>query len=256
VLRFSLLGSGSSGNATVISTEAVSILIDNGLSYRQFCLRAAAIGFNPESLSAVMITHEHADHVAGVGVLARKLGIPVYLTPATHESLPELVGTLQNVVHFEAGDSIPIGNLEIQSFAIAHDAADPVSFAVRSNGAKLGLATDLGHPSNVVKQCLASSNALVIESNYCPELLRKGHYPAQVQQRIRSRVGHLSNQDMNSLLCDLLHEHLHTVVLVHISENNNHPELARSMAARALGTHPARLHVAAQDAPTPFFEVG
>lgn len=256
MLRFSLLGSGSSGNATVVSTESMSVLIDNGLSYRQLCMRAAAIGFNPEAIQAILVTHEHLDHVAGVGILARKLGVPVYLTEATYERLPETVGAIPQVAIFEAGEVIQIGNLEVESFAISHDAADPVSFTIRSNGAKLGLATDLGHPSNVVKRSLNACNALVIESNYCPEMLRKGPYPAQVQQRIRSRMGHLSNQDMNSLLCDLLHDALHTVVLVHISENNNHPDLARSMAARALGNHPARLHLAAQDAPTPFFEVG
>jgi phosphoribosyl 1,2-cyclic phosphodiesterase len=145
--------------------------------------------------------------------------------------------------------------MTLHSFNIAHDAVDPVSFTISSGAAKVGLATDLGKANDVVKTRLAGSNALILESNYCPEMLMNSSYPPQIRQRIRSNKGHLSNQDMASLLHHLLHDALRTVVLVHISENNNAPELVRRMAEGVLRGHGATLHVAEQDAPTPLIEV-
>ncbi|MBI2424496.1 MAG: MBL fold metallo-hydrolase [Candidatus Hydrogenedentes bacterium] len=255
MLEFSLLSSGSSGNATLISSGSAKILIDNGLSYKQLNERAARVGVSLEELSAVLITHEHSDHVNGCGVLQRKTGVPIYMTAATQRHLPLSVGKLDPVRTFEAGDRFEIGDLSIHSFSVAHDAVDPVSFTVESNGAKFGLATDLGHISHLVRQRLAHSHALVLESNYCPEMLRLGEYPAQVQQRIRGRLGHLSNQDMSSLLDDLMHDSLQTVVLVHISQNNNSPERAHLMAQGVLKDHPAQLYLSTRDEPTPLFRV-
>ncbi len=256
MFRFGLLGSGSSGNAAVVVSGKAKILIDCGFSLRQLQRRLEQAGESLEGLQAVFLTHEHTDHVAGAGVLCRKHGIPIYGTPGTLQNLSQQVGNLPRAIPFEAGDAVPIGDLEMASFSVAHDAADPVSYVVRSNGAKLGFATDFGHASELVRNRLAGSHALVIESNYCPDLLRNGAYPPQIQQRIRSRQGHMSNQDMSKLLHHLLHDTLRTVVLVHLSENNNRPELAQSMAEQVLQGHSAKLYVAAQDAPTPFFEVG
>lgn len=253
--HFCLLGSGSSGNAALVASDSTRILIDNGFSLKQLKARMAAVGESVGGLNAVFVTHEHADHVRGVGVLARALNIPVFMTAGTRELLPLTTGEIPNVVIFEAGDRMRIRDLEVASFSVPHDAADPVSFTVSCNGCKVGFATDFGKPSQLIKTRLAGANALVIESNYCPDMLRMGHYPPQVQQRIRSRIGHLSNQDMCSLLDSLWHEALRTVVLMHISENNNRPELARAMAAQALRGRNVRLFVAAQDAPTPVFEV-
>jgi len=255
VLRFSLLGSGSKGNTTLIVSNDAKILIDGGFSLRQLNLRLAAVGQSLEDVDAVFVTHEHSDHVGGLGVLARNVAAPVYMTAGTYESLPPQVGALPRLELFEAGDTIAVKDLRVSSFSVSHDAADPVAYTINANGAKLGLAADLGHPSQLVRSRLAGSHALVLESNYCPDMLRRGDYPPQVQQRIRSRVGHLSNQDMTSLLSDLIHEQLRMVVLVHLSENNNEPELVRAMAARALNGHPAEIVVAMQDAPTRLFEV-
>ena len=253
--QFCLLGSGSSGNAALVASDSARILIDNGFSLKQLKARMAMLGESVARLDAVFVTHEHADHVRGVGVLARALNIPVFMTAGTRESLPITMGDIPNPVIFEAGDRIRMSDLEVASFSVPHDAADPVSFTVSCNGCKVGFATDFGKPSQLIKTRLAGANALVIESNYCPDMLRMGHYPPQVQQRIRSRIGHLSNQDMCSLLDSLWHEALRTVVLMHVSENNNRPELAHAMAARALRGRDVRLFVAAQDAPTPVFEV-
>jgi phosphoribosyl 1,2-cyclic phosphodiesterase len=181
--------------------------------------------------------------------------VPVYMTPDTRAALPPGLGALPTVRVFEAGETLRVGDLEVGSFPVSHDAADPVSYAVRCNGSKLGFATDLGHISHGVRRSLSGSHALVLESNYCPQRLMNGHYPARVQHRIRSRIGHLSNQDMCSLLASLLHDQLSTVVLMHISENNNHPEEVIALAKGVLRDHPARLHLALQDRPTPLFEV-
>lgn len=255
MLRFSLLGSGSSGNAILFASQEAKILIDNGLSFKELHRRCGAIGLSLEGLDGVFVTHEHSDHVAGVGVLARKTGVPIYMTEATHRALGPGVGEIPTVHYFESGETVCIRDMEVSSFGIPHDAADPVAFTVTACGAKAGLATDLGHVSHLVRERLSGSHALVIESNYCPNEMLNSDYPPQVLQRIRGRHGHLSNQDMASLLHALLHDALRTVVLVHISENNNKPEIARMMAEGVLRGHPARLHLAEHHAPTPLFEI-
>ncbi len=255
MFRFALLGSGSSGNATLIVSASAKILIDNGFSLKQLQTRMAALGQTLDGLDGIFITHEHSDHVGGIGVLGRKMEVPVFMTQGTRENLPPAVGKVPRIECFEAGEAIPIGDLTVHSFSVSHDAADPVSYTIATADAKLGFATDFGHPSQLVRARLAGSHALVLEANYCPDMLRRGPYPPQVQQRIRGRNGHLSNQDMTRLLDDLLHDQLRTVVLVHLSENNNTPDLAQKMAAQVLHGHAATLHIAAQDAPTPFFEV-
>jgi phosphoribosyl 1,2-cyclic phosphodiesterase len=255
VIRFCLLGSGSSGNALLIASRSTKLLIDSGLSYKQVALRAAAVGESLDDLQAVFITHEHRDHVNGVGTLARRLKVPVFITPRTLENLPPTVGTLPEVRLFEAGETLSVGNIRVTSFSVTHDAVDPVSYVIEADGVKVGVASDLGHAPALVQMRLAGAHALVLESNYCPRMLRDGPYPPMLQQRIRSKHGHLSNADMNSLLSSLLHEALRLVVLVHISEKNNCPDLAHQLARQVMGDHPAELHVALQDRPTPLFTV-
>ncbi|MBI4556176.1 MAG: MBL fold metallo-hydrolase [Candidatus Hydrogenedentes bacterium] len=255
MLGFSLLGSGSSGNALLVRSPSAKILIDNGLSFRQIQVRAASLGETVDNLKAVFVTHEHADHVNGVGTLARKLGIPVYLTGGTLRNLPLGIGALPQVREFEAGDEISVDGLILQSFSVSHDAADPVSYVVRLNGASLGVAADLGHASQLVRTRLAGCHALILESNYCPTMIQAGPYPPAVQQRIRGRLGHLSNPDASALLSDLLHDALQIVVLVHISEDNNTPRRAYQYAAKVLEGHQARLFVARKDRPTRMFEI-
>lgn len=255
MISFSLLGSGSSGNALLVTSPTGSILIDNGLSYRQLERRATGLGLTLDDLQAVFITHEHGDHVNGVGVLTRKRDVPVYMTERTRDCLPKGVGHIPQIRFFESGDTLTLNGFSLSSFRVAHDAQDPVSYVVRYGDSQLGIATDLGSVSNLVRQRLAGSHALVLESNYCPELLLNSSYPAAICQRIRSNQGHLSNNDMNSLLADLIHDDLELVVAMHVSQENNTEEKARSMAAQALGRHPAKLVIAQQDDPTPLFAV-
>ncbi len=255
MLSFALLGSGSSGNAIVVASGDTCVLIDNGLSYRELVRRAALAEVDLSRLSAVLVTHEHGDHVDGIGTLSRKHDLPVYLTSGTYHTLPSRIGALPHPRLFRAGEGWSLGDLAIDSFSVNHDAVDPVGYTLSSRGAKVGFAFDLGAPTQLVRQRLAGSHALVVETNYCPELLRTGDYPAQVKQRIDGKFGHLSNQAAASLVRDLLHPALSTVVLVHISENNNTPERAHAAVRDALGDHDAALHLATQDGPTPFFRV-
>ena len=255
MIRFSLLGSGSSGNAILVMTPVAKVLIDCGFSMKQLAFRAAQLGERLENLDAIFVTHEHGDHVKGLGVLARKLRIPVFMTPGTQARLPVSVAEVPHVECFTAGDSICLDGLSINSFSVSHDAGDPVGFCVEYGGAKLGIAADLGHAPNLVRLRLAGSQALVLESNYCPELLRQGPYPPQLQQRIRGKEGHLSNEEMSALLSSLRHERLRLVVLSHLSEENNDPALVFEMARRAVRPCGAEVVVSQQHAPTRLFEV-
>ncbi len=239
----------------LVVSPASKILIDCGLSYRQLELRSKQVGESLEGLEAVFVTHEHGDHVKGLGVLSRKLGVPIYMTEATEEHLPSGTGKVSGIRHFEPGESISIDGMSVQSFSVCHDAADPVSFVVKTADSQLGLATDLGKVEHVVRQRLHGSHALVLESNYCHMKLLESSYPPAIRQRIAGTHGHLSNKDMNSLLKDLIHDGLELVVLVHVSRENNSEELAREMAARVLQDHRAKLVLAQQDRPTPLFEV-
>lgn len=255
MLRFSLLGSGSGGNALLVVSRHAKILIDAGLSFRQLEGRARAIGESLHDLTAVFVTHEHVDHVAGLGTLSRRLCVPIYMTPGTLASLPPTLGAILNLHVLEAGDAAASNGLLVRSFSVSHDAADPVGYVIECERAKLGLAMDLGRPSQLVRNRLAGVHALVLESNYCPELLRQGSYPPAVQQRIRGRRGHLSNAAMSKLLAGLLHRDLRLVVLVHISAENNDPDLAGEMARRVVRGREVEVVVARQDQPTPLFEV-
>jgi len=238
-----------------VEADGSKVLVDNGLSFRQLELRAANAGLSLAGLKAIFVTHEHSDHVAGLGVLTRKVDVPIYMTRSTFEALPSTLGKLSKVNFFDAGEEIALNGMRVGSFSVSHDAADPVSFVVEACDTKLGIAADMGHPSELVRRRLSQSHGLILESNYCPELLRKGSYPPMIQQRIRGRHGHLSNHDMSSLLSHILHDALRVVVLVHISEENNTKERAQMLAAQAMRGHAAELHVAWQDRPTPVFEI-
>jgi len=255
VIKFALLGSGSSGNATLVTDGTNSILIDNGLSFKRLEERLAAVGASPAQLSGVFVTHEHSDHVLGLGVLSRKHRVPVFMTEGTRASLPPALGHIERLETVEAGETVTLGGLSIASFSIAHDAADPVSYTITTARSKLGFATDFGHTSHLVRMRLANSHALVLESNYCPHLLRTGSYPPKIQQRISGRSGHLSNHDAAKLLSELAHDGLQLVVLVHLSRENNLPALASRLAREALPGHPAEIVVAPPDGSSRLFEV-
>lgn len=352
-----MLASGSKGNSTVVSTSRTRVLVDAGLSCRELMKRMVAAGEDPHSLDAILITHEHADHVAGLPVMARKLGIPVYMTEATHrewvrqvtpkkrtmsyaqwleqrraevaardeamvlahvhgsgessessaelpdehffaagaevfsdpseaqitseaqdqhnaeklqaaatedlcedakteplkQSLKDNPSYLPQIEHFRAGSHLVIGDLDITPFTIPHDAADPCGFVFEGEGVRLGFATDLGYVPPNVKLALKGCDVLLLESNHDLEMLRDGPYPWSVKQRVLSRVGHLSNDATAEFLTRDYDGSARYIVLAHLSENNNLPEMALRAATAALESHPAllgnRLLLARQDAP-------
>jgi phosphoribosyl 1,2-cyclic phosphodiesterase len=229
------LASGSKGNAFFLSSGETSILIDAGLSGIELQRRLIARDLAPEKLDAIVVTHEHHDHVKGAGILSRRFKLPVYINQKTAAAAPGL-GRLHEIKPFECGITFNIGNLTIHPFSISHDAEDPAGFTIGQNGTRVAIATDLGIVSAMVKEHLKHCVLLVLEANHDPHMLETGPYPWPLKQRIQSRVGHLSNSDSKKLLHELQHENLQHVILAHLSEINNTPQKAFDEVVQAL-TH-------------------
>jgi phosphoribosyl 1,2-cyclic phosphodiesterase len=301
MVRFTVLASGSKGNCTVVTGGRTRILVDAGLSCREIFRRMRLVGEEPETLNAIVVTHEHSDHIGGLAVTARKLGIPVYFTEGTHRAwmrwltprrqmtyaqwleecrkqaaerqaepaaicdegdpddpeaeagaasqlepavqadLPDQPASrkedptrLPAVEYFHAGQPFEIGDIAVSPFTIPHDAADPVGFVFTVAGVRIGFATDLGYIPPNVKAQLTGVDLLLLESNHDLEMLRDGPYPWPVKQRVLSRVGHLSNEAAAQFLENGYDGQAAYVILAHLSESNNLPELARVTAERAL----------------------
>ena len=237
----SVLASGSRGNTALVASTSTHILVDAGISGRETCKRLKSVGVDPGSLTAILITHEHADHILGLQRLASKFRVPVFMTGATHQawarSLRDEQGNVPKLERFEcftAGKEFAIGDITVFPFTIPHDAADPVGFTFRSEGVKVGYATDLGYVPASARNHLRRCDVLVLESNHDVEMLRVGPYPWSVKQRVMSRVGHLSNDALAEFFTNDYDGDAAFVVLAHLSEQNNHPEIARAAAERAL----------------------
>ena len=240
-VSLSLLASGSRGNCALVASSTTRILVDAGLSCRETFKRLRALGERPDQLSAILITHEHSDHVAGLQRLAAKVNVPVFLTESTHREWGRAmrdeegkVPELPKLERFASGSGFQVGDIEIRPFTIPHDAADPVGFTFRAEGVKIGFATDLGYMPVSVRDHLRGCDILVIESNHDLEKLRTGPYPWSVKQRVMSRVGHLSNDALAQFFSSDYDGGAAYVVLAHLSEQNNHPEIARAAAEYAL----------------------
>lgn len=256
----SVLASGSRGNTAIVESSSTRILVDAGISCRETFKRLKAAGRSAQCISAILITHEHADHVYGLLVLSSKLNIPVFMTGATHQAWQKSVRDecgegpqLPKLETFSSGQRFVIGDITVTPFTIPHDAADPVGFTFRAEGVKVGIATDLGYlPPNVCDH-LRGCDVLIMESNHDLEMLRGGPYPWSVKQRVMSRVGHLSNEALADFFAGDYDGEAAYVVLAHLSEHNNHPEVARRAAEKVLGPRQTllrnRVMLAAQGAP-------
>ena len=236
---FCPLRSGSSGNALFVQAGKTRVLVDAGLSGRMVEQALSGINVEPDSLGALLITHEHSDHIKGAGVLSRRYGLPVYATEGTWEAMegkPGLDGiALQNRRVFAADNDFYIGDLAVSPFSVPHDAADPVGFAFYNTGRKLCVATDLGHISPGWMKAVADADLLLLESNHDPDLLRcHQRYPATLKQRILGRRGHLSNSDCGKALLQLVQAGVRHVILGHLSGETNTPELARQTVCDVL----------------------
>jgi len=242
-----ILASGSKGNAIFISSGDTSLLIDAGLSGIEIERRLRSRGLDPKNIDAILVSHEHSDHIQGVGVLSRRFKLPVYINSKTRRSAVSQLGNLFDFKKFECGSMFTINDLSIHPFSISHDAQDPCGFTINQNGTKIGIATDLGIATSMVKAHLQGCTLLILEANHDEKMLINGPYPWPIKQRIKSRTGHLSNEASKTLLNELQHDGLKHVMLAHLSETNNTPQKAVIEVGKALTRCKALLDVASQD---------
>ena len=257
-MQVCVLASGSAGNAIYVQHGATRVLVDAGLSGREIETRLRSIGVDIQKLMGVVVSHEHSDHISGVGVLARKVKCPVWLTRGTFDASRSRFKGRERVRFFENDEDFTIGDLSFQPFAISHDAADPVNFVVDDGQSRLGIATDMGVVSQLAFQKLSTSDMVILESNYDREMLMTGPYPWSVKQRIQGTHGHLDNTVASETLGQLIDTGLEQVVLAHLSEENNRAELARQASEAVIesrGLRRYQLTVAEQDQPTPTFVI-
>jgi phosphoribosyl 1,2-cyclic phosphodiesterase len=233
-VKFCVLASGSSGNAALVSTGSTRILVDAGLSMRELRKRLAAIGDSLDLVDAILITHEHTDHVSGLPVLARHVRAVIHMTRLTGPAIDWGETPPPRLECFQAGARFQIGDIEVQSFGIPHDAIDPVGFTFEAQGVRIGIATDLGYIPESIKFHLRRTDALLLEANHDLDMLKVGPYPWSVKQRVMSRVGHLSNLVMSDYLLQDLDSCTSRLILGHLSEQNNHPEIVRMIAMQSL----------------------
>ncbi|PAE23428.1 MULTISPECIES: MBL fold metallo-hydrolase [Bacillaceae] len=235
-LQFSVLASGSTGNAIFVETEGHSFLVDAGLSGKQMEGLFQHIGRDISKLSGILVTHEHSDHIKGVGILARKYKLPIYANEKTWLAMDGLIGQVpvDQKFHFDMEAVKTFGSLDIQSFGVSHDAADPMFYVFHDNGKKLVLITDTGYVSDRMKGLISNAEAYVFESNHDVQMLRMGRYPWNIKRRILSDVGHVSNEDAALAMSEVAGDRTKSFYLAHLSQDNNIKDLARMSVAQTL----------------------
>jgi phosphoribosyl 1,2-cyclic phosphodiesterase len=257
-MRFAVLGSGSAGNAAVVECGGQRLMIDAGLSAKQLSLRLQQVGIDPASLDGILLTHEHGDHVRGLKVFLKQFPIPVFATPDTTRVVREEGIKDGKWKSFEAGQVFSIGEIAVETFAIQHDAVDPVGFVVGYNTRRLGFLSDAGFVTRSMTDRLRALHGLFVEANYDEALLEADtKRPWSIKQRISSRHGHLSNKQVAELVRDIAHPALGQVVLGHLSSDCNNPEIILGKLRECLvelGHHQTGLHCAGQHEPTGWFD--
>ncbi len=254
-MRCAMIGSGSAGNATLVASETTTLLIDCGYSIRAFEERAQALDFDPATLSGILVTHEHDDHVGGVDALARKYAIPVYATRGTRVATEARGGSLAHWHQISAHQTFQIGDLEIQPVPVPHDAREPSQFIFNQGAIRLGVLTDVGSLTSHVVGQYQSCQALVLEFNHDPTLLAAAAYPARLKRRIAGAYGHFSNGQSLGLLKAMQAKDLKRVVAAHLSERTNRPDIVAECLMQAAQYSPFEWSIAAQDQVLPWFEV-
>lgn len=244
-MRFASLGSGSRGNGTLVEYDHTCLLIDCGFGLKETEQRLARLGKDPAALSAILITHEHADHIKGVGPLARKYTLPVWMTYGTWS--PERLGHVPALHFFNSHESFAIEALQVRPFPVPHDAHEPSQFVFDNGNRRLGLLTDTGCSTPHIEQMLANCDALLLECNHDSAMLANGPYSISLKHRVGGGLGHLSNEQAARLLSRLPHDRLQHIVAMHISQNNNTPALARQALCAAIDCAAERITLADQD---------
>ena len=222
------LFSGSSGNCTLLESGDTKILIDAGLACKTICEALAVCGVDPATLSAILITHEHSDHIKGAGILSRKFGLPIYANEGTWDGMESKLGIIDESLcrTFDTDKSFCIDNIDITPFSIPHDTNDPVAFSFIAEGKKVSIATDIGHVTKRIEKQLSGSDLLLMEANHDVDMLIHGSYPKELQSRILSNHGHLSNEKCGETLCRLYKTGVKRSILGHLSRENNTEKLA------------------------------
>lgn len=254
-VQFTILGSGSSGNCAYLETAEVRLLIDAGFSGRQIRQKLASISRTPETLSGILITHEHSDHITGLVGLATKLNLPIYCNRQTREAIEAQLQIKINAQLFDTGNSFEIGDVQVDTFSVPHDAIDPVGFLLRTTLGQIGFLTDLGHCTKLIVERVRASNVLVLETNHDVQMLQDcPKRPWSLKQRILSRHGHLSNEAAADVVEQIISTELRQLYLGHISRDCNKPEIAyRAVTDRLkkIGATQIAVEVTSQYAPCP-----
>lgn len=249
-MKFGTIASGSSGNCLYAGNEDTHILIDAGISCKRICEGLKTFKLEGKDIQGILITHEHTDHICGLGVLARKFHIPIYGTDKTLHQISEMenLGKIDRELFqpIEAGHEFLIGSLSAASFSISHDAVDPVSYLVQDGGRKLGMVTDLGYYDEAIVERLKDSHLLYVEANHDIHMLQAGPYPYYLKQRILSERGHLCNEMAAQLVTELVNDRLDQVILGHLSKENNYPDLALATVKNEVGDS-VKVEVAPRD---------
>jgi phosphoribosyl 1,2-cyclic phosphodiesterase len=237
-MRFSVLASGSSGNAVFIESDEHTFLVDAGFSAKKMDSLMAGIDRSMKKIDGIFVTHEHSDHIKGIGVVARKYGTPIYANEKTWQAMDGLVGNipLDQRFQFDMETVKSFGSLEVQSFAVSHDAADPMFYVFHENGRKLAVITDTGYVSDRMKGFIRGADAFVFESNHDVSMLQVGRYPWSVKRRILSDVGHVSNEDAAVAMSEVVDQKDTRIYLSHLSKDNNMKDLARMSVTQTLET--------------------
>ena len=246
-MRFASIGSGSEGNGLIVEAGATRILIDCGFGIRDTVVRLERIGVAPASVTAILVTHEHGDHVGGVPAFAARYEIPIWLTFGTLEVLGERFAGMERVYGFDSHDRFAIGELEVRPFPVPHDAREPVQFVITDGMFRVGIVTDLGTTTRCVEASLNGCDALVLECNHDPGLLEQSDYPASLKQRISGRFGHLPNDGAATIVRAIDTSRLQHLIAAHLSKQNNTPAMARAALSDALGCASDWIGIATQE---------
>jgi phosphoribosyl 1,2-cyclic phosphodiesterase len=246
-MRFASLGSGSQGNALVVEAGHTRLLLDCGFGLGESTARLARLGLEPRDLNAIVVTHEHDDHIGGVARLARKYELPVYLTYGTLTALDGERAAVAEITIIDSHTPFAVGDIEVRPYPVPHDAREPAQFVFGDGNATLGVLTDAGASTPHIVTMLSGLTALVLECNHDSDMLANGSYPPSLKRRIASRFGHLANDVAAQLLAGLDCSRLQHLIAAHLSQQNNTPELARAAMAGAIGCTPEWVCIATQD---------
>ncbi|TVP81020.1 MBL fold metallo-hydrolase [Thioalkalivibrio sp.] len=244
MIRFASLGSGSAGNSLLVQAGRTRVLVDCGFSVQETTLRMARLGVAPADLDAILVTHEHSDHIGSSAPLARRHRLPVYMTPGTRIAARD--ATYPRLHEFHAGHTMSIGDLQVEPFTVPHDAREPAQFVFTDGAVRLALLTDAGHVTAHMAACVDAVEGLLLECNHDPAMLATGPYPPALKRRVGGGYGHLPNHESERLLTLIDRGRLQHVVGMHLSERNNHPDLARRALANGLCCEPEDTVVATQ----------